>query len=172
MAQEMESFSDEELMIRYQQGDESAFRELYRRHSPKVYGYLIQRLQERAAVDDVFQATFLKFHQSRRQYNPSFPFIPWIFTICRSVMIDAVRKKTKAIEDLDPKSIEQAQALDSQTGVSLPDLSTLSESQRQAITLRYAHDFSFEEISRQLETSPANVRQLISRALKVLRKKR
>ena len=174
MAQEMKSLTDEELMTRYQQGDEFAFEELYQRHSSKVYGYLAQRLKERSTVDDVFQAAFLKLHRSRGQYNPSFPFLPWLFTICRTVMIDAVRKRENSIEELHSECVEQAHAkvANSQTNISLPDLGVLSEPQRQAVTLRFAHDYSFEDISRRLETSPANVRQLLSRAIKKLRKNR
>lgn len=161
-------------MVRYQQGDELAFGELYQRHSSKVYGYLMPRIRERPIVDDIFQAVFLKLHQSRRQYNRSFPFLPWLFTICRTVMIDAIRKKESMVEELIPERVEQAQAKDPQatTTTSLPDLSALSEAQKQAITLRFAHDYSFEDISRRLETSPANVRQLVSRAIKRLRKNR
>ncbi len=174
MAKEMKSLSDEVLMTKYKQGDELAFCELYQRHSSKVYGYLVQRLKERPVVDDVFQATLLKLHRSRGQYNPSFPFLPWLFTICRTVMIDAVRKKENSIEDLSPEYIEQAhaQTQDLEPKVSLPNLAVLSESQKQAVTLRFAHDYSFDDISRRLETSPANVRQLISRAIKKLRKNR
>jgi DNA-directed RNA polymerase specialized sigma24 family protein len=35
--------------------------------------------------------------------------------------------------------------------------------------LRYRHDFSFEEIAERLETTPGNARQLVSRAIRVLK---
>jgi RNA polymerase sigma factor (sigma-70 family) len=41
--------------------------------------------------------------------------------------------------------------------------------QQKAIELRYAQDLSFQEIAKKLETSPSNVRQLVSRAVKQLK---
>ncbi len=52
----------------------------------------------------------------------------------------------------------------------LPNGVDLNKNQRQAIVLRYGEDFSFEEIARRLETTSPNARQLVSRALKRLRK--
>ncbi len=54
--------------------------------------------------------------------------------------------------------------------VLLPKDVDLNKNQRQAIVLRYGEDFSFEEIARSLETTSSNARQLVSRALKRLRK--
>lgn len=169
--QGLETLSDEELMGAYQQGNDNAFAVLYARHSGKVYGFLINRLKDRAFADDVFQATFMKLHKARLHYDPSFPFVPWLFTVCKSVMVDNVRKKKTIQEDLDSIAVEQAIAEEPQVLTALPDLASLPETQRKAVELRYGQDLSFEEISKQLETSPANVRQLISRAVKRLRTK-
>jgi RNA polymerase sigma-70 factor (ECF subfamily) len=52
----------------------------------------------------------------------------------------------------------------------LPKDADLSKSQRQAIELRYGEDFSFEEIADTLGTTSSNARQLVSRAIKRLKK--
>jgi RNA polymerase sigma-70 factor (ECF subfamily) len=169
MTQDLETLSDEALMEAYQQGDDIAFAVLYRRHSPKIYGYLVNSLRDGPFVDDVFQAVFLKLHRTRAHYDPAFPFLPWLFTVCKSVMIDAIRKKKSILEETNEDALDQAEAQDQRSEVSLPDLGRLPGTQRKAVELRYGQDLSFEEISKRLETSPANVRQLISRALKRLR---
>lgn len=161
--------SDEELMHAYQQGNDSAFEILYRRHSAKVYGYLKGRLKDQAFADDVFQATFMKLHQKRSHYDSSFPFTPWLFTVCRSAMVDAIRKKKRIIEDLNAEAVEKATAEAGAEKPVLPDMSALPETQRQAVELRYSQELSFDEIAKRLETSPANVRQLLSRAMKKLK---
>lgn len=162
-----EDKTDEELMIAYQLGDEDAFLSLYRRHSARVFGFLKKKIRDEALVKDIFQGTFMKLHNSRSKYNPSFPFVPWLFTICRSEMLDALRKKSRIKEDFVetlPEVIEEPK----DTEIS-PDLAGLSENQREALELRFREDFSFEEIASRLETSPANARQLVSRAVKFLR---
>lgn len=153
-------------MSAYQQGDASAFDELYRRYSAKVYGYLSSKIPERSIRDDIFQATFLKLHQSRARYDRSYPFAPWLFTICRNTFLDAVRKVSRTEVNLPTELVEEVSP-----APEVLDLSSLSESQRRALELRYSEGFSFEEIATRLNTSPVNVRQLVSRALKRLRKK-
>ena len=164
-----ENLTDEKLMISYQEGSEKAFEVLYERHSKKVYGYLKNRLKDPSFADDVFQATFLKLHHYRLKYDPSFPFLPWLFTVCKNVMLDHIRKKGRIQEELNPLALEQAETPKPNETVTVPDLSALPVKQQKAIQLRYMQELSFEEIAKRLETSPPNVRQLISRAMKQLR---
>lgn len=70
----------------YQLGDDSAFAELYKRHSGRVFGYLISKLKAESQARDVFQSTFLKLHKSRAQFKSNLTFVPWLFTIFRSEM--------------------------------------------------------------------------------------
>ncbi len=170
MAEDLNIKGDEELMVYYQEGNEKAFEILYGRHSQKIYGYLKNHLRNPSFADDVFQATFLKLHSSRLRYDPAFPFLPWLFTICKSVMIDQIRKKERTKEDHNSIALELAQAEAPAMAVSLPSLLELPEIQQQAITLRYQQDLSFEEIAKKLETSPSNARQLLSRAIQKLKK--
>ncbi len=165
-----ESSTDEVLMEAYQKGAENAFDILFRRHSSRVYGFLANRLKDRSQADDVFQAAFLKLHQSRSHYDPAFPFLPWLFTICKSVLIDHVRKKQRIREDNNEYAI--AASVDQQTeDINAPEieLDVLSIQQRAVIDLRYKKDLSFEKIALRLQTSPSNVRQIISRGIKKLR---
>jgi RNA polymerase sigma factor (sigma-70 family) len=159
--------SDEELMVAYQLGEAEAFEELYSRHAPKVLGFLKKRLSNDAQARDVFQATFFKLHKCRDRYDANFPFVPWLFTICRSELLDAVKKPHLARETLvqavPETTAEIAVEPENMELVSLP------QAQREALEYRYKGDFSFEEIAKRLETSPANARQLVSRALRTLR---
>ena len=164
-----ESSTDEELMQAYQNGVDGAFDLLFKRHSSRVYGFLMNHLKHRAQADDVFQATFLKLHQSRRRYDPSFPFAPWLFTVCRSVLTDSLRKLSRNLEDsnddlvsriVDPRTSEMPLTV---------ALESLSQNQRAAIELRYHDDLKFEEIAMRLQTTPSNVRKLVSRGIETLK---
>lgn len=167
------SLKDEQLMQAYQNGSEAAFKYLFERHSPRVYGFLMNRLRNRSQTDDVFQAVFLKLHQSRRLYDPTFLFTPWLFTICKSVLIDQLRKSQRNKEDTNDEVLENTAAKAESSSTMQTDLSaylrTLPANQKDAIELRYAYDLPFEEIALRLETSPSNVRKLISRGVKKLK---
>ena len=156
-------------MTCYQQGDEQAFAALYARHSGRVYGFLVNSLKDKTMADDVFQATFMKLHRARASYDATFPFIPWLFTVCRGVMVDQLRKAKRVREVSDDEAVGQAVAVEPELAQDLPNLAVLPVVQRQAVELRYTQDLSFDEIAALLDTSPMNVRQLVSRAIKKLR---
>lgn len=167
--------TDEELMKAYQLGDIQSFDTLYSRYHARVYGFLCQKLStsQLPLLEDAFQLTFMKLHQFRHQYDASFPFAPWIFTVCRSAMLDILRgqKRIHKQEELNQKAVETAiQYIPEDPSDELPDLSKLTPQQRQAVEMRYFEDLSFDEIARQLKTSPSNVRQIVSRTIRSFKK--
>jgi RNA polymerase sigma factor (sigma-70 family) len=159
--------TDEELMTLYRLGEYHAFVELYGRHSGKVLAYL----KKRVAVDiaqDLLQEIFLKLHRGRSQYSEQYPFLPWLFTISRNALYDYF-KSTKTSNVLP--AVDETPADNENVDLNLATaLQTLPENQRRAIELRYLEDWSFEKIAKAIKTSPDNVRQLISRGLKKVRK--
>ncbi|MBP7864001.1 RNA polymerase sigma factor [bacterium] len=164
--------SDEALMALYQAGDEKAFNILYRKYSTMVYGYLKKRIGDNSAVDDIFQATFIKLHSSKLQFNSSFSFAPWLFTIARNTMIDFLKARkvqNKYFQNSDINKFEFESLSDSREETQAIDLAMLPSSQRSAIEMRYFEDLSFEEIAKRLTTSQSNVRKLVSRGVKSLR---
>ncbi len=168
--------TDEELMQAYARGEQAGFDQLYARHKSRVMGYLLKQLGDRAAAEDVFQAVFLKLHRSRDNYRDDLPFLPWLFTIVRTALIDAARReKTRSSRIvLDDEQVAAAVADQVPDPVplheALPALTTLSPDQRRVLDLRFGQEFSFTEIAEQLELSPANARKLASRALGKLRR--
>ena len=167
--------SGAELMGLYQRGDIEAFNCLYDQYKSLVYGYLYKKVNTRTDVDEIFQNAFLRLHQSRSRYKSEFPFKPWLFAVVRNSLIDYFRKKEKEYNVVPLNSLESnpsALQFEDKYNIDglLPKNTGLNENQRQAIVLRYGEDFSFEEIASRLETTSSNARQLVSRALKRLRK--
>ncbi len=163
--------TDEELMVMYQNGAENAFQELYARHSSKIYGFLKSKIYQTEKIADIYQEIFIKIHRSKHLYNKSFPVLPWIFAITKSVMIDEIRKdkKSKLTVDFDIEQIPAAQNTESFISESEEFIQTLPEQQKAALQLRFVDDKTFEEIAESLKTTPTNVRQIISRGIKRLK---
>lgn len=171
--------SDEELMRAYQLGEERAFSLLYERYSGKVYGYLRSKRQDVSDTQEVFQEVFLKLHRMRAKYRPMEPFAPWLYAMMRNVLIDHIRKMKAGIQPLfEPELFDSAQASSLSNGKNaeasdlsqVPGFHRLRTRQREALQLRYRDERSFSEIADHLDTSEANVRKLISRAIGKLRK--
>ncbi|MBZ0238937.1 MAG: RNA polymerase sigma factor, partial [Deltaproteobacteria bacterium] len=84
------------LMARYCDGDVDAFRRLYARLAPRLLGYLLRMVRDRATADDLVQQTFLKVHRAREAYVRGADPVPWIFAIAHRTFLDDVRGKKRA----------------------------------------------------------------------------
>ena len=162
--------ADEKLMELYRKGENMAFEVIYLRHKGKVYSYLNRRLYDKGMVDDIFQSIFVKFHKSRKLYNSEYPLLKWLYTICRSELLDFAKKK----------KVELVEFEDHHSPLSMPDINEsididneklLSANEKLALKLRYYSDKDFSEISSELNTSDSNSRKLVSRGLNKLRAK-
>ena len=163
---------DEDLMVMYQNGSESAFQVLYGRHSSKIYGFLRSRILQPEKIADIYQEVFVKIHRSKHLYNKSLPVLPWLFTVTKSVMIDEIRKDKKFKLIDDDKDLDQIPSEIFESSVTSDTvflIQKLPDSQKIALQMRYVDDKTFEEISETLNTSSENVRQIISRGIKRLK---
>ncbi len=162
--------SDEELMKLYQKGENMAFEVIYNRNKGRIYSYLNKRISNDSAIDEVFQNIFLKFHNSRMNYDPKYPLGKWIFTISRSELLDFKKKRKFVYEDLKDEHLA-SEVQNTIEKVDLNDVKNLSENEKSSISLRYYSEKDFLEISKLLDVSESNVRKLISRGLKKVRLK-
>ncbi len=87
--------TDAELIVRFGQGDEDAFRELVDRYKNGLYIFLRRFLAQQDVIDDVFQETFLQLFSSRDSFDQSRPLRPWLFTIAANKAKDALRKRQR-----------------------------------------------------------------------------
>ena len=167
-----QGLSDEELMLAYQAGDTSAFNELYARYSGRVYSFLGKRVFNKNEHDDLFQGIFLKLHKSRHLYVDQYQFAPWLFTICRTSLLDFLkaRRPNLALDDGVANNLASDSLADASLAVS-EAVADLSERQRSALEMRYKDGLEFSDIADRLKISTENVRQVISRAVRKLRGK-
>lgn len=164
--------TDEELMHLYQVGNEGAFKELYARHSSMVLGFIKSKIRSAEKAHDIFQEVFVKIHKSKHLYNKTLPFLPWLFTITKNAIVDEVRKsKNEKLHTQMDEISETALVPDQEPNFNQvrPYMESLPENQKSAVYLRYVEEKTFEEISAILKTSPANVRQLVSRGVQRMR---
>lgn len=167
--------TDEELMLAYATDDMEAFELLYRRHKSHIFGFLMSKLKDQAEAEEVFQAVFTKLHVARGKYRAEIPFLPWIFTIARNALIDHIRRRksyqkhtTSSKTPMEAYAAPLADA--SPSNIPSVNLDRLNTTQRQALDLRFQQEMSFAEIGKRLATSEENARQVISRAIRKLRK--
>lgn len=162
-------------MLAYANGDMEAFEALYHRHKQRIFGFLLKKLKNRTEAEEVFQTTFSKLHVARKNYRQDIPFLPWVFTIVRNALIDHIRKrdayqKHVTTSELAVETYSEQVGSESPNHFEVTGLSSLTETQRQALEFRFNQGLTFAEIAEQLQTSAENSRQIISRAIRKLRK--
>jgi RNA polymerase sigma-70 factor (ECF subfamily) len=81
-----------QLLERYGQGDETAFRELVDKYKSGLRTFLRRFLNRPDLVEDVFQETLIQLYTSRDSYDVSRPLRPWLWTIAANKARDALRR--------------------------------------------------------------------------------
>jgi RNA polymerase sigma-70 factor (ECF subfamily) len=82
----------DEAMTRYGRGENVAFETVYDEVAPRIERYLRRHMRETSLVEDIVQQTFEHMHRARGTFVPSFPVLPWAFTIAKRLMLDCPKR--------------------------------------------------------------------------------
>ena len=165
--------SDESLMNLYVLGNQKAFDVLYARYRRQLYGYIRSKVQKKEIADEIFQSTFFNLHRSRQRYKQGLRFDAWIFSICRNCMFDYFRRKKTSEREVEAFDEEwmSAPAREVEGDIDVnSQIGKLSPEQQDILQQRVVEEREFVEIARALRTTQENVRQVLSRTLRKLRK--
>ncbi len=88
------SLSDKELIQSYKQGNKLAIDVLIRRHSDKLYSYILMFMKNEELARDLLQETLIKVLDSlkRGKYEDKGMFLSWMVRIAHNLVIDYYRK--------------------------------------------------------------------------------
>lgn len=87
--------SDEQLVVAFLDGDQSAYKTLIERFHADLLRFLYRLVGDQAAAEDLFQDTFLQVYQSAGTFDTSRTFRPWLFTIAANKARDYLRKRSR-----------------------------------------------------------------------------
>lgn len=169
----------EDLVSRVRANDPQAFDELYRRYSPRVFGYLFQRLNGNAEeAEDLTADVFTRVYEKIDAFQPQgAPLSAWVFRIAHNRLIDAVRRKPKmAAVTLDEAPEISAGPVFGQIDQQLArdqiklGLARLTYEQRQVIELRFLEGKSLAETAALVGRNEDAVKKLQARGLASLRR--
>uniref|UniRef100_A0AB33J7I3 Sigma-70 family RNA polymerase sigma factor n=1 Tax=Prevotella sp. GTC17260 TaxID=3236796 RepID=A0AB33J7I3_9BACT len=160
----LQEMTDEDLALRYVDGDNRAFDELLSRNQSKLFSYILFVVRDREIADDIFQETFVKVicKLQEKKYTTSGKFSAWLIRIAHNIIMDRYRaqKTEKIVEptaDNDLSNLYAQQALTSNIENYYVYQQTLNEvkqimnllpaPQREVVFMRYYQDLSFKEIA-------------------------
>ena len=93
----MPATTDEELMLRFAQGDDSAFVGLLQKFKPRLAEFAMQILHDRETAEDITQEAFLRAFKAKDSYRPIAKFSTWIYTIVTNLCYDELRKHRRQV---------------------------------------------------------------------------
>ena len=78
------SYSDEQLMLLFQGGNEKAYIELVNRYKDKLINFIFNYLGDIESSEDVVQETMIKLYQKKHYYREIAKFSTWLYTIAKN----------------------------------------------------------------------------------------
>jgi len=187
------SRDDVDLIRRFKEGDEEAFRILFARYgkvlSSRIREYLPERLLRKVAVSDVLQESLLVAYRRREGFEDrgEAAFRHWLLNIVELRTREAVRRhdgaaKRSARREVTRSrrgptaSVQAKQATPSQVAIGQElgelakrALATLPEDYRDVLRLTRDEKLSFAVAAERMERSEAATRKLYGRALERFR---
>lgn len=148
--------------------------EIYREYYDKIFGYVLFRINDRIATEDIVSDVFLKVYENIDSFDETKASLStWIYSITQNTLKDHYRtfKNFDEIPETqeDGTSIED-ELCNAETLQALADaLKTLAERERNIIILHYYYGKSFREISDKLGISYTYVKVLKAKALNILK---
>ena len=171
-------FSDKELMLKFQNGDELAYNELVNRYKNKLVNFIFRYFGSKDDAEDITQETFIKLYYKKDYYKPISEFSTWIYSIAANLAKTELRKRKRrkttqlsemGIEDKDfDIRYEDDTDLEINTEYNESEINkaiqSLDVTFRTAFILRDIQELSYEEISKITEVPLGTIKSRINRA--------
>lgn len=172
-----EAERDRSLVRAAQEGDASAFGELYRRYMPRIYRYCLLRLPTPEDAEDATSLVFTHLIRALPRYQDrGVPFATLLFRISRNVVVSQLRRRryrapleeaadvaaTGEAGEPDPGALSDRVEL-------LECLRELPDLEREVVVLRFVEGYASAEVGRIVGKSEGAVRSIQHRALEELR---
>jgi len=188
----MHEVRDEELMARYQKGDESAFATLVSRHELRLWNFLRRYVGDPDTAEDLLQEVFMRVIRSASEWRNDAKVSTWMFSIARNLCTDHARRQVhrKAAsldatperigdDDSGPRLLDkiaghepdgESRLRDKETILRLDQaLAQLPQEQREVFLMREVMEMPFAEIALAVGASEPTVKSRMRYALERLR---
>ena len=172
---------DQELVLRVQRGDKSAFDHLVRKYQYKIIQMVNRFVKDPSEAQDVAQEAFIKAYRALGNFRGDSAFYTWLYRIAintaKNYLVSRARRYSQFEIDVQEAeqlgNLPQLKSLDTPEQQLLNDeivdyiklaIDKLPEEMRMAIMLREFEGMSYEEIALAMDCPVGTVRSRIFRA--------
>jgi RNA polymerase sigma-70 factor (ECF subfamily) len=165
---------DEDLILRYLQGEAQAFAVLVTRHESRVFNVALRVLGDPDDARDATQDTFLTVVRKLSQFRGDAAFTTWLHRVTVNACYDILRKRRRQpmlrlvpegdepTPDFGPPVEDHADATIGSIDVARA-LQQIPEEYRVVLVLADVQDLPYEEISRVLDVPIGTVKSRVHR---------
>ena len=169
--------TDEQIMEAVKNGDLQQASVLFERYHKKIFNFLARMTMDRALAEDLTQNVFLRMIKYRHTYREGNRYQSWIYQVARNVFSDHYQAhKNRRSDFMTIDKISDAM-MDPEEGTEQVErekilhrsMARLTEEQRELLVLTRFQQMKYEEVAVLMETTVANIKVKVHRAIAKLR---
>lgn len=165
---------DGKLIRRIKSGETEALDVLITQYYNDIYTYCYRRLGNKHDAQDVTQEVFLHFCWNFDNYTQKGKCKNYLYVIAHNLYINVLQKKTPIpLEDIEKEGLSSndvaVDKFEEANSIKIA-LNKLPEEQKEAILLRFYHDFRLKDIAQIMNSGLSVTKYRLSQGLKTLSK--
>ena len=148
------------------------------RYEQSLLRYAASILNDADLACDAVQETFLRLWKTGRSAESRQGLPSWLFTVCRNVSVDMVRKDSRMtrLQNEDQTLEEQSVPVDREQNNDVSDhlssvISSLPAEQQEVLRLKFQNSFTYRQIAEITGQTVANVGFKLHTGLKTIRER-
>ncbi len=169
--------TDEHIMEAVKNGELQQATLLFERYNRRIFNFLARMTMDRTLAEDLTQNVFLRMIKYRHSYRDGARFQSWIYQVARNVFSDhyqTVKNRYSQFVDVEKISENMADNDDTETqneqeALLQRSMARLPEDQRELLVLTRFQHMKYEEVAEMMDTTVANIKVKVHRAILRLR---
>jgi RNA polymerase sigma factor (sigma-70 family) len=169
--------TDEMLMEAVKSGDLQQASVLFERYHKRIFNFLARMTMDRDVAEDLTQNVFLRLIKYRNSFKAGNRFQSWIYQMARNIFSDYYQSiKNRKADYVDVEKMgdrmadsEDSVVIDEQEKLLQRSLAMLNEEQRELLVLTRFQHMKYEEVAVIMDTTVANIKVKVHRAIAKLR---
>lgn len=187
LAREADAELDRALILRAQNGETAAFRELVERHQRRAFAIAMALVKDEEDAREVVQEAFVRVFRGLSTFHGGSSFFTWLYRIVTNLSIDVIRRpsrkdapldETIELEELDFAPLARFEDADPAQAVHRGELRSRLEAalaelpayHRGVIVMRELHGLSYEEMAETMGVSKGTIMSRLFHARRKLQK--
>lgn len=173
-----ENITDIELYKMFLSGDKEAFNRIALKYQKQLIHFILAYVKNKEVAEDLAQDTFLYVLINKKEYDFKYSLKTYLYTIAKCRAINYLKKQKRKIE-FDDNYMNEMEEIDfdenivreKQIRIIRDNMKKLKNEYKVVLYLREFQCFEYKEICKILDKNMYQIKMLIYRARKSLKKK-